>query len=87
MLLCLPFYLFYFTKRGVCLISVVSLCLSLRQLIYGFFASSAARGLFINAMIEAGVLGAIMDDPLFALLRQASRNPQVWLVSLSLCHP
>ena len=46
------------------------------QLIYSFFASAAARGLCTSAMVEAGVLEAMRDDPVLGLVRQASADKQ-----------
>ena len=48
----------------------------LLQLIYSFFASAAARGLCTSAMLEAGVLKAMRDDPVLGLVRQASTGKQ-----------
>lgn len=65
-----------YTKHFFCF---SSLSLGFLQLIYGFFASAAARQLNVREMLEAGVLPAMRKDPLLALIRQSSADTQVTL--------
>ncbi|CAM9110574.1 unnamed protein product [Scytosiphon promiscuus] len=48
----------------------------LLQLIFGFFASAAGRGLCIKTMLDDGVLTMMTKDPTLALVRQASKDTQ-----------
>lgn len=47
------------------------------QLIYSVLASIAARGLCKTTMLKAGVLTAMRNCPLLALVRQASADRTV----------